>query len=671
MTHRTEPRGYPNGGGDVRTAGPAGRSEAPWLGDLLVLEGFITEAQLRDALRVQQGLPSRARLGQILVEQQAITPRQLTLFLDLYRRRSRLGEILLKMKIITQDQLQTALEYQRAGGIRLGEALLKLGYVTEATLRRALSTNLNIPFVELESVALDPSLAKLVNRSYARAKAVVPIARTDDTLTLAMEDPTDISVAEELGGSIGLAINVVATTRDDLERAFAQVYDGVAEDGTAGEMSEGQLEIITEAEAPRRPQALEEYAAQKAETLVRTLIQKAAERRASDIHLEALNGRARARYRVDGVLQGLGSPTLEEAVSRTYPQIVSRIKVLGRLDLAERRRPQSGSFRARLARDGQLKTFDFRVSTIPSYYGENVVLRVLDPRGAPKHVSALGFSPALTGRLGELLGKTNGILLITGPTGSGKTTTLYAALMTLYRPEIRILTAEDPIEYVYEHFSQSEVNDRIGNTFSNYLRAFLRHDPEIIMLGEIRDAETAEVAFRAAQTGHLLLSTLHTNDAVSAVTRLVDLKVDRSLITSSLLGVLAQRLVRQNCRTCTEEYEPADQVVREFFHGPPQGLRFYRGRGCSECGFTGYKGRLCVGELWIPNDIDILLINKAAPFDEIRASARFDTLTMAEDIADRLRAGDTTLEELVRTLPYSAIAEFRHAFKLDSPRSAR
>jgi type IV pilus assembly protein PilB len=635
----------------------------PWLGDLLVLEGFITETQLQEAHRIQQSVRTPTSLGQILVEQKAITPRQLNLFLDQYRKRSRLGEILLKMKIISRDQLQAALEYQKTAGVRLGEALLELNYVSEATLRRALCTNLSIPFVELNGVTLDRSLAQLVNKSYARTKAVVPIARTDDTLTLAMEDPTDIGVVEELSASIRLRINVVATTRDQLERAFAQVYD----DGTDGdvevESNAGRLEIISEADAPRRSQALEEYAAQKAEGLLRTLIQKAVERRASDIHLEALNTGARARLRVDGVLQELNSRALEEAVSRNYPQIVSRIKVLGRLDIAERRRPQNGSFRARLGQDGQLKTFDFRISTILGYYGENVVLRVLDPRGAPKHVTELGFSPALTEGLIGLLRKTTGIVLITGPTGSGKSTSLYASLMTLYRPEIRILTAEDPIEYVFEHFSQSEVNERIGNTFSSYLRAFLRHDPEVIMLGEIRDEETAEMAFRAAQTGHMLLSTLHTNDAVSAITRLLDLKIDRALITSSLLGVVAQRLTRENCRSCKEEYEPTEQVMREFFNDSPPALRWYRGRGCSECGFTGYKGRLCVGELWIPSDIDILLINKGAPFDEVRASALFSTITMAEDIADKLTQGRTTLEELVRTLPYSSLADFRHVFK--------
>jgi type IV pilus assembly protein PilB len=231
--------------------------------------------------------------------------------------------------------------------------------------------------------------------------------------------------------------------------------------------------------------------------------------------------------------------------------------------------------------------------------------------------------------------------------------------MTTYRPEIRVLTAEDPIEYVYEQFSQSEVNERIGNTFARYLRAFLRHDPEVIMLGEIRDEETAEMAFRAAQTGHLLLSTLHTNDAISAVTRLLDLKVDPNLLASSLLGVLAQRLVREVCAACRREYAPAPELVREFFTSPPQGLKFVRGEGCKVCNFTGYRGRSSIDELWVPDEQDVILISKSAPFDEVRTSARRSTISMAQDVLDRLAAGRTNLEELIRVMPYSSVYQFR------------
>jgi len=350
---------------------------------------------------------------------------------------------------------------------------------------------------------------------------------------------------------------------------------------------------------------------------------------------------------------------LQDACNERVREIISRLKVLGRLDIAERRRPQDGSFRMKVERAGEQTSIDFRISVVPGYYGESVVLRVLDRKSVPKSLEELGFSSQITEKLREMLKRPAGILLITGPTGSGKSSTLYASLMTLYKPQIRIVTAEDPIEYVYEQFSQSEVNERIGNTFASYLRAFLRHDPEVIMVGEVRDEETAEMAFRAAQTGHLLLTTLHTNDALSAVTRLRDLKVDPNLIASSLLGVLAQRLVRAVCPQCKAEYSPAPELLKEFFDTAPPDLKWYKGKGCSHCNFTGYRHRLAIAELWVPNENDVILIAKNASFEELRSSAAHSTVFMAEDAANRLRGGATNLEELIRMLPYSSIYRFR------------
>jgi type IV pilus assembly protein PilB len=262
------------------------------------------------------------------------------------------------------------------------------------------------------------------------------------------------------------------------------------------------------------------------------------------------------------------------------------------------------------------------------------------------------------------------MLLVTGPTGSGKSTTLFAALKSVYRPGIKILTAENPIEYVCDEFSQHEVNARLDNTFATYLKAFLRHDPEVIMLGEIRDDETVELAFRAAQTGHLVLSTMHTNDAISAVTRLWDLRVDSNLITSSLLGVLAQRLVREICRECKDEYVPSENLLRELFGAPPPEMRWYRGRGCKACRFTGYKGRLSVAELWIPNDQDVMLINKGAPFEEIQESSLRSTILMNEDVWDKLHQGRTNPEELIRALPFSTLRHLRATTWPSAPRLA-
>jgi type II secretory ATPase GspE/PulE/Tfp pilus assembly ATPase PilB-like protein len=360
------------------------------------------------------------------------------------------------------------------------------------------------------------------------------------------------------------------------------------------------------------------------------------------------------------VLRELDLGPLQQACNENTLSIVSRVKILGKLDIAERRRPQDGSFRLRApGPSGEMFDFDLRVSVMPSYYGESVVVRILDRRRTPKSIESLKFPAPVTEGMKKLLARTSGIILITGPTGSGKSSTMYAALQTLHRPEIRILTAEDPIEYVYEQFSQSEVDERIGNTFASYLRAFLRHDPEVIMVGEIRDQDTAEMALRASMTGHLLLSTLHTSDAVSVISRLVDLGVEPTLIGASLAGVLSQRLVRTNCTDCRETYTPSPELLREFFDETPTDLKWYRGRGCSTCDFSGYKGRRVVVELWIPSNADIILINKSAPRDELIESAMNSTFSMAETALHLLKEGSTNLEELMRTLPYSTIYRMR------------
>jgi type IV pilus assembly protein PilB len=385
----------------------------------------------------------------------------------------------------------------------------------------------------------------------------------------------------------------------------------------------------------------------------------AIDRGASDIHLETINSRLQVRFRIDGMLQHFNLGTMADDLSRQRGEVLSRIKILATLDISERRRPQDGSFRARVAREGRVVPMDFRVSVIPGYYGENAVIRILDPRWAPESVEQLNLAPPVTERLRKLVRASAGMILITGPTGSGKSTSLYGILRSVYKPEIKVITAEDPIEYVCPQFCQHEVDERIGNTFAKFLRSFLRHDPEVIMLGEIRDPETAELAFRAAQTGHLVLSTLHTNDAVSTITRLTDMGVDAGVCTSSLLAVMAQRLVREICWNCKEEYDPPAELLAGIFDTPPAGIRWHRGTGCPVCHQTGYKGRVAITELWTPGDDDVLLINKGAGFEEIREAARRNSITMADDVMRKLREGRTSLEELVRVLPQSAFRELR------------
>jgi len=525
-------------------------------------------------------------------------------------------------------------------------------------MRQALSAQLDVPFIDLEKVTIDRSLARLINRSYARRHSLLPIAKVGRTLTVAMDDPTAEAVIDDLIRLTGFAITVVTSPSRAIQRAFRRLYDD------APETAERLGDLVPAVQMPFDPSVLfDEQTSRRADELFRQILFHALENRSSDIHLEMLPSGLHVRHRVDGVLRQPHFGSLQDSLDHNMREIMSRIKILATLDIAERRRPQDGSFQVTVERAGSKVTIDLRVSVIPSYSGESVVIRILDRTRAPRSITELDLSPIVSRRLEELLQRTTGIFLVTGPTGSGKSTTLYAVLMKLHRPEIRILTAENPVEYVYDELSQSEVNDAIGNTFAGYLRAFLRHDPEIIMVGEIRDQETAEMAFRAAQTGHLLLSTLHTNSAIAALPRLLDLKIESSLIASSLIGVMSQRLVRRICPFCRQSYTPSSEVLNEFFQSAPTHLKFYQGAGCADCGFTGYKGRMIVADLWVPDDRDAVLITRQAPFDEVRESAQRTTFSMAQDAHERLVAGLTTPEELLRVLPYTAVAEHRARFR--------
>jgi type IV pilus assembly protein PilB len=644
------------------------------LGDLLIAERLATEAQVQKALRVQSQAKTYMPLGHILVAQKILTRRQLVSVLERYRRRSKLGELLVKTHALTPEQLATALAEQRRWKQTLGEAVIRLKFVTEEQLRRALCLQLHINFFDLATIALDMSLRPLINPRFATKRLVVPVARVGQTLVVAMDDPTRTAVIDDLKSSTGFEIEVITSTRASIVRALGQMYPGSMAAGPNGHaphenghepqplVGEPQVLSFEEIESLSEGSALDlggQRVSEGTASIVRQLLTLAIERGASDIHLEAVDRGIQTRFRIDGVLQGLDLDRLDETLNLNRGRLMSRLKIISKLDIAERRRPQDGSFRARVERGGQAATVDFRISIIPSYYGESAVIRILDPRGLPHSVEALGLRAPVAARLRQLLRSTTGIILVTGPTGSGKSTTLFGALKSVYQPGIKILTAENPIEYVCDAFRQHEVDDRLGNTFAKYLRSFLRHDPNVIMVGEIRDSETAELAFRAAQTGHLVLSTLHTNDAISSLPRLLDLGVDSNLIASSLLGVLSQRLAREVCSECREPYTPPAELLKETLGTPPADFRWFRGRGCGACNYTGYRGRLILAELWTPNDADIVLINRGAPFEEIRRSAQKTTLPMAEDVAEKLRQGRTNLEELIRALPHSALRQLR------------
>ena len=560
----------------------------------------------------------------------------------------RLGEILLDRGVIDGRQLEHALARQHTFGLQLGKTLVRLDFLSDETLHEALGHQFGIPCLDLDAVPIDRTLARLVSRRYAVRHTVVPIGCSGATLTVAVEDPRARGAMEEIARLTGLAVELVTAPASAISRAWRRLYDG---ETSAGQSATGSPAGVAGSRA--------DLAGGRGDELFGQVLRLALDRGASDLHLEMLPRGLSIRLRIDGVLRRPSLGTLQESLDRHAREVISRIKVLAALDIAERRRPQDGSFQIRVERDHRLAAVDLRVSVLPSYSGESVVVRVLDRSRAPKGLDDLDLSAAIADGLSAALRRTSGIFLVTGPTGSGKSTTLYACLTRLNTPEIRVLTAEDPIEYLYEGLSQSEVNPDVGNTFASYLRSFLRHDPEVIMVGEIRDQETAGMAFRAAQTGHLLLSTLHTNTAVAAVPRLVDLGIDASLIATSLIGVLSQRLARRICSTCRVTASPTGVACEALFGHSAPGMALYRGGGCAACEFTGYRGRLLVGELWIPDERDLTLVAGRAPLDAVRASAQRTIVSMADEAHERLRLGQTSVDELVRMLPYSAIVEHR------------
>ena len=671
-----EPRLVAIKGGALAVHNGAARRHAAVLrlGDLLVSEGLATSAEIQKALRLQSQSKTYMLLGHILIEQKVITRSQLLSVLDRHRRRSKLGDLLVKSKAITPSQLEVALTEQRRGKQTLGEVVVRLRFVTEEQMRRALCQQLHINFFDLDSIVLDRDLRTLINPRFAHKRLIVPIARVGQTLVVAMDDPTRTAVIDDLEASTGLDIEVITSTAASIRRALEHMYaltenpaperPGLVPIGQQVPIIGHEPNILSFEEIDRLAEEKLTYvdvhhAAESTASMVRRLLKLAVEWGASDIHLEAVEHGIQTRFRIDGVLQELDLDDLDELMNLNRGKLLSRLKILSKLDIAERRRPQDGSFRARLARDGQTATLDFRISIIPGYYGESAVIRILDPRGLPQSVEGLGLRAPVALRLRQLLRSSTGILLVTGPTGSGKSTSLFGALKSVYQPGIKILTAENPIEYVCDSFRQHEVDERLGNTFAAFLRSFLRHDPDVIMIGEIRDGETANLAFRAAQTGHLVLSTLHANDAISALPRLLDLGVDANLIASSLLGVLSQRLAREVCGKCRERYAPPRELIEETLGAARADFEWFRGAGCAECNYTGYRGRMVLSELWTPNDADVVLINKGASFEEVRESARRTTLSLADDVAEKLVHGRTNLEELIRALPHSALRQLQ------------
>ncbi len=542
-----------------------------------------------------------------------------------------LGESLVEAGLLTQAQLEQAQEEARKTGEALKKTVVRLGFVSEEDLVHFMGSALSIPFVNLSTTLIKPELLKLVPEGLARKHHLIPIFKIGTTLTIAMADPLDVRVLDELRVQCRCDLKPAIATEEAIQHAIEQYY------GTQGSIDEIVKAIEAKGLPAKERDIAEELPVVK---LVNLLVMQAIRDGASDIHIEPDRNILRMRLRVDGILHEVPSPpkSLQSAV-------ISRIKILSNLDIAERRIPQDGRFQIKI----EDREVDIRVSIIPTIYGEKVVLRLLDTKNILLRLEELGLAEELLKSYQQLIRRPYGIILVTGPTGSGKTTTLYASLGRINSGEKNIVTIEDPVEYHMELVQQMQVNPKIGVTFASGLRSILRQDPDIIMVGEIRDTETAEVAIQAALTGHLVLATLHTNDAPSAVTRLIDMQVEPFLISSSLVTVIAQRLVRKVCDSCRESYEPTKEMLEKLGMTSNKQPTFYRAKGCKRCLETGYKGRVAIFELLVPDEEIRNLIVAKASSEKIRKSAQTQGMKgLREDGLQKVALGVTTVEEVLR-----------------------
>lgn len=556
------------------------------------------------------------------------------------RERKSLGESLTDAGIITAEQLKQAQQEEKRMGIPLRKALIKLGFIEENDLVAFISEKLEVPRIELDNYMIDPKVAEVVPESLARKYELIPISKIENRLTCAMVDPWNVFALDEVRMKTNMIIEPAVATESEIKKAINQCYGakGSMED-LIKSIDEDKLGVkaAKDMDIKKLKGVVEEPIVIK---LVNLIIMKAVKEGASDIHIEPEEETLKTRLRVDGMLHEIESPP-----KHLQSAIISRIKIMANLDIAERRVPQDGRFTTKM----EGKQIDVRVSCIPTIYGENVVMRLLDASTAMLTLEHLGFSKQMLERFHKLIIRPHGIILVTGPTGSGKTTTLYASLDKINSPEKNIITIEDPVEYKLAGIRQIQVDEKVGLTFAGGLRSILRQDPNIIMVGEVRDLETAEITIQAALTGHLVFSTLHTNDAPSAITRLIDMGVEPFLVSSSVIGVLAQRLVRRICDACKKEHTPTQEELKDIGLLGDNKIKFYKGEGCPKCMNSGYKGRVSIYELMIPDEKIHNAIVAKAPAEEIRKFARAaGMITLMEDGIEKVKAGMTTVEEVLR-----------------------
>jgi type IV pilus assembly protein PilB len=573
--------------------------------------------------------------------------------------RIRIGDILIKQGLLTESQLQEAISLQKEQkGSRLGEILIQVGTIKEEDFAVALGSQLSVPFASYMSGLLKPKqdqdLEKLVNYEFAKKNLVLPLSKNLKSLTCAIFDPLDFFVLDNLRILTGCNLNLIITTKTDISKAIDEFYvtgreAGAKEGGsildqalqrsyTDGELSSTKGEdkgSFADSEL-----SIDRLIAKAGEApvvkLVDLLIRQAIDERASDIHIEPFKDRLEIRYRIDGVLYQIPPPA-----AHLHLPIVSRIKILAKMDISEKRLPQDGAISAKL----EDRVVDLRVSTIPTVYGEKAVLRLLDKGAVKLELVNLGYDPNQLEAIKKALDSSYGLFFVTGPTGSGKSTTMYSCLNEVFDPSLNIMTCEDPVEFKLDGVNQVGVRADIGLTFAAALRAFLRQDPDIIMVGEVRDLETAQICLRAALTGHLVLSTLHTNDAPSAIARLVDIGVPHYLLTPSLIAIVSQRLARKLCSKCKEPYEANGLMVGSY---KVKSDLIYRAKGCDECSHTGYKGRSVLSEVMTINDEIRTLITHSGGYNEIRDAARRNGMdTLFESGMKKVENGITSIDEVL------------------------
>jgi type IV pilus assembly protein PilB len=566
---------------------------------------------------------------------------------------SRLGEILVKENLITADQLKQAMAHQRQNGGRLGTALMKLGFVSDDEITEVLSRQYGVPSINLKYYEVDPAVIKLIPQDTAVRYQIVPLSRVGSTLTIAMIDPTNVFAMDDIKFMTGFNVEPVVASETSVNEAISKFY-GEVESGEElskvmkdlGAEDAGDVELA--AEEQEMDLAALEKAADEAPIikLVNLVLTDAVKRGASDIHIEPYERELRVRFRVDGLLQSVMTPPM-----KLKDAIASRVKIMAKLDISEKRLPQDGRIMIKYRREGKIKELDFRVSTVPTLFGEKIVMRLLDKENLRLDMTKLGFEQESLTKFEKAILRPYGMVLVTGPTGSGKTNTLYSSVARLNTADTNIMTAEDPVEFQLPGINQVQMKDQIGLNFASALRAFLRQDPNIILVGEIRDFETAEIAVKAALTGHLVLSTLHTNDAPSTISRLMNMGIEPFLVATSVNLICAQRLVRRMCPNCKEPLEIPEQALLDAGYSPEEAKKttVYHGKGCSTCNKNGYKGRVGLYEVMEVNDeLRELILVGASALELKKKALDVGMITLRRSGLIKAAAGLTTLEEVLR-----------------------